>query len=74
MPYHIKKGSILGNAVPTDGAEYYTGENVWSNDYSKRKIYSSQAEAEAQKATTVTTSIGYTYQPQWWKNATIVSE
>ena len=42
MPYHIKKGSILGSAVPTDGAEYYAGDNHWTNDYSKRKIYESK--------------------------------
>ena len=74
MPYHIKKGSVLGSAVPTDGTEYYAGDNVWSNDYSKRKIYSNQADADAQKNTTVTTDQGITYQPQWWKNATVVSE
>ena len=39
MPYHIKKGSILGSAVPTDGQEYYVGDNHWTNDYSQRKIY-----------------------------------
>ena len=39
MPYHIKKGSVLGSAVPTDGQEYYAGDNHWTNDYSKRKIY-----------------------------------
>ena len=74
MPYHIKKGSILGNAVPTDGTEYYTGDNVWSNDYSKRKIYSTKSAADAQKNTTITTDQGFTYQPLWWKNATVVSE
>ncbi len=73
MPYHIKKGSILGSAVPNDGTEYYAGDNIWTNEYSKRKIYSTQEEADTQKATTFT-SMGYTYQPQWWKNATVVSE
>ena len=74
MPYHIKKGSILGSAVPTDGTEYYIGDDSWSNDYSKRKIYSNQADADAQKATTYTTPQGITYQPKWWANATVVSE
>ena len=31
MPYHIKKTSILGSAVPTDGVEYYAGDNKWTN-------------------------------------------
>ena len=74
MPYHIKKTSILGSAVPDGGVEYYTGENAWSNEYDKRKIYSTEAAANAQKNTTITTSLGITYQPQWWKNATVVSE
>ena len=74
MPWHIKKESILGSSIPTDGVEYYTGNNIWSNDYSKRKIYSSQTDADAQKASTVTTPQGYTYQPKWWANATVVSE
>ena len=77
MPYHIKKGSALGSAVPTDGAEYYAGDNHWTNDYSKRLIYENETDANAQKATTVTRTIGgksYTYQPDWWKNSTIVEE
>ena len=74
MPWHIKKESILGSAIPTGGVEYYTGDNAWSNDYSKRKVYSNQADADAQKNTTVTTSLGITYQPKWWANATVVSE
>ena len=60
MPYHIKKGSILGSAVPTDGAEYYAGDNHWTNDYSKRKIYESKSDADAQKGATITT-VSYTH-------------
>ena len=74
MPYHIKKTSILGSAVPDGGVEYYTGENAWSNDYSKRKVYSTESAANAQKNTTITTDLGITYQPKWWANATVVSE
>tara|TARA_B100001057_G_scaffold419765_1_gene439733 strand:- start:512 stop:745 length:234 start_codon:yes stop_codon:yes gene_type:complete len=77
MPYHIKKGSVLGSAVPTDGAEYYSGDNHWTNNYENRKVYVNEADAIAQKATTVTRTIGgqsYTYQPDWWKNCTIVTE
>ena len=77
MPWHIKKTSILGNAVPTDGIEYYAGDNHWTNEYDKRKVYSNEEDATTQKNTTITNVIGdktITYQPQWWKNATVVSE
>ena len=77
MPWHIKKSSILGNAVPADGTEYYAGDNHWSNEYDKRKVYSNEADATAHKNTTVTRTLGdktITYQPKWWANATVVSE
>ena len=77
MPYHIKKTSVLGNAVPTSGAEYYAGDNKWTNVYENRKVYVNESDANAQKATTETRTIGdktYTYQPAWWKNAIVVSE
>ena len=77
MPWHIKKGSILGSAVPTGGQEYFAGDNHWTNDYDKRKVYSTEAAATAQKNTTVTRTLGdktFTYQPKWWANATVVSE
>ena len=77
MPYHIKKSSLLGSAVPTDGNEYYAGDNHWTNEYDKRKIYENEADANNQKASTETRITGgktYTYQPTWWKNAVVVSE
>tara|TARA_B100001996_G_scaffold329872_1_gene277770 strand:+ start:234 stop:467 length:234 start_codon:yes stop_codon:yes gene_type:complete len=77
MPWHIKKGSILGSAVPTGGQEYFAGDNHWTNDYDKRKVYSTEAAATAQKNTTVTRTLGdktFTYQPKWWADATVVSE
>ena len=77
MPYHIKKESVLGSAVPTGGIEYYAGENSWTNEYDKRMVFENEADANAQKATTVTRTIGgksYTYQPDWWKNSTVVEE
>ena len=74
MPYHIKKTSILGSAVPTDGGEYYAGNNSWTNIYEDRKVYANQADADAKKATTITTNFGITYQPSWWKNSTVVEE
>lgn len=77
MPYHIKKSSLLGSAIPTDGNEYYAGDNHWTNEYDKRKIYENEADANNQKASTETRITGgktYTYQPSWWKNAVVVSE
>ena len=77
MPYHIQKVSVLGNAVPTEGKTYYAGENSWTNEYDKRMVYENEADANAQKSTTVTENIGgksYTYQPGWWKNCIVVSE
>ena len=77
MPYHIKKTSVLGNAVPVGGAEYYAGDNTWTNVYENRKVYANESDANTQKATTETRTIGdktYTYQPAWWKNAIVVSE
>ena len=43
----------------------------------ERKIYSNKADADAQAATTVTYTLGdktITYQPDWWKNSTVVTE
>ena len=74
MPYHIKKTSKLGSGVPTNGNEYYAGDNHWTNEYSKRKIYTNKSDADAQKTFTVTTDLGITYQPNWWKNSTVVEE
>ena len=77
MPYHIKKGSILGSAVPTDGQEYYVGDNHWTNDYSQRKIYENKSDADAVKASTITRTIvdkSYTYTPGLFKNSTVVEE
>tara|TARA_B100001093_G_scaffold517341_1_gene598606 strand:- start:506 stop:730 length:225 start_codon:yes stop_codon:yes gene_type:complete len=74
MPYHIKKTSILGSAIQTDGSEYYAGDNHWTNVYENRKVYTNEADANAQKNTTITTNQGITYQPKWWANATVVSE
>tara|TARA_B100000282_G_scaffold41525_1_gene25889 strand:+ start:151 stop:384 length:234 start_codon:yes stop_codon:yes gene_type:complete len=77
MPYHIKKGSVLGSAVPTGGEEYYAGDNVWTNDYSQRKIYENKSDADAQKGATITRTVGgqsYSYIPNWFKNSIIVEE
>jgi len=69
MPYHIKKSSLLGSAIPTDGNEYYAGDNHWTNIYENRKVYVNEA-----TETRITGGKTYTYQPTWWKNAVVVSE
>ena len=77
MPYHIKKTSILGSAIPTDGNEYYAGDNHWTSDYDSRKIYENEADANVVKNTKETRVLGnrtISYQPAWWKNAVVVSE
>ena len=77
MPYHIKKQSKLGSAIPTDGNEYYAGDNHWTNEYDKRKIYENEADANVVKNTKETRVLGnrtISYQPAWWKNAVVVSE
>tara|TARA_R100001129_G_scaffold181571_1_gene161059 strand:- start:69 stop:302 length:234 start_codon:yes stop_codon:yes gene_type:complete len=77
MPYHIKKTSLLGSAIPTDGNEYYAGDNHWTNEYDKRKIYENEADANVVKNTKETRVLGnrtISYQPSWWKNAVVVSE
>ena len=77
MPYHIKTTSALGSAIPTDGVEYYSGDNHWTNEYDKRKIYENEADANVVKNTKETRVLGnrtISYQPAWWKNAVVVSE
>ena len=77
MPYHIKKTSLLGSAIPTDGNEYYAGDNHLTNEYDKRKIYENEADANVVKNTKETRVLGnrtISYQPSWWKNAVVVSE
>ena len=77
MPYHIKNTSLLVSAIPTDGNEYYAGDNHWTNEYDKRKIYENEADANVVKNTKETRVLGnrtISYQPSWWKNAVVVSE
>ena len=77
MPYHIKKGSSLGSAVPTDGSEYYAGDNHWTNVYENRKVYTNKADADAIKETVITKTLGgttYSYTPTWFLTSTVVEE
>ena len=69
MPYHVKTPSKI-NA----GDVYWKGDNSWTNDYAGRKQFSSKSDADAVKATTVTSPQGITYQPKWFADATVVTE
>ena len=69
MPYHIKTPGKL-----EVGDVYYTGGNKWTSTYADRKQYSNKSDADAKAATTITTSLGITYQPDWGKNSTVVTE
>ena len=51
MPFHIKTPSILN---PSVGDVYYKGDNAWTDLYDDRKVYENEADANADKATTVT--------------------
>ncbi len=42
MVWHIKKTSIMSSA----GTVYYKGNNCWTEDFSKRATYTSQAKAK----------------------------
>ena len=46
MPFHIKKNSVLVNSKTV----YYTGDTKWSESYSERKSYISEAAAKSQIA------------------------
>ena len=43
MVWHIKKTSILGSDTV-----YYKGNNCWTEDFSERATYTSQAKAKAE--------------------------
>ena len=71
MPYHIKTSSVLN---PTIGDVYWKGDNTWTETYADREVFAEKAPADTLAATTVTTSLGITYQPKWWANSTVVTE
>ena len=58
---------------PTIGYVHYKGDNAWSETYADRKVYTNESDANAVKATTVTTN-GVTYAPKHFSNSTVVSE
>ena len=72
MPYHVKSVGALGA-----GDIFYKEGNQWTGTYADRKQYSSKSDADAVAATTVTKVTGgktYTYQPDVYKNSTVVTE
>ena len=72
MPYHIKKTSLVSHwNVGSD--MYYSGNNHWSDDYTKRKVYESKALAEQDQSYRYTKN-GNTFHPGFWKNSTIITE
>ena len=68
MPYHVKTPGQL-----EVGDVYWKGENTWTETYADRKQFANISDANAVKATTVTSN-GVTYQPKWCANSTVVTE
>ena len=78
MPYHVKSVGALGT-----GDIYYKGGDTWTQVYADRKQYSAKSDADSLAATSVTRTIkntsgtivsSYTYQPDAYKNSTVVTE
>ena len=68
MPYHVKTPKALGT-----GDVYWKENNTWTETYADRKQYANISDANAVKATTVTSN-GITYAPKWFANSTVVTE
>ena len=72
MPFHVKSTGVMGT-----GDIYYEGGDSWTQVYANRKQCSSSSDATAVKNTQVTRTLGpksYTYQPDIYKNSTVVTE
>jgi|TARA_B100001564_G_scaffold188325_1_gene158113 hypothetical protein len=61
MAYHIKKPSLINSSINV----YYTGNRRWTDDFSERKVYSSDPSGD------MTNSDG---KNGGWTGATVVSE
>jgi|TARA_X000000368_G_scaffold409518_1_gene391564 hypothetical protein len=68
MPYHVKTPKAIGT-----GDVYWKENNTWTETYADRKQYANISDANAVKATTVTSN-GITYAPKWFANSTVVTE
>ena len=78
MPYHVKSVGAMGT-----GDIYYKGGDTWTQTYADRKQYSAKADADAVAATSDTRVLrntsgtivsSYTYQPEIYKNSTVITE
>ena len=78
MPYHVKSTGAMGT-----GTVYYEGGDTWTQVYANRKQYSAKADADAVAATSDTRVMrntsgtivsSYTYQPEIYKNSTVITE
>ena len=72
MPFHVKSTGVMGT-----GDIYYEGGDSWTQVYANRKQFSSSSDATAVMNTQVTRTLGpksYTYQPDIYKNSTVVTE
>ena len=61
MAYHIKKPSLINSSINV----YYTGNRRWTDNFSERKVYSSDPSSD------MTNSDG---KNGGWTGATVVSE
>ena len=68
MPFHVKTPGAL-----EVGDVYWKGNDSWTKTYADRTQFANKADADAIAATTVTKN-GYTNQPSWFKNSTVVTE
>ena len=71
MPFHIKRPGEI-----TTGDVYYKGDgNQWTGTYADRKVYSAEADADAQVANPIIFVNGFpSKQNGGFANATVVTE
>ena len=78
MPYPVKSTGAMGT-----GNVYYKGGDTWTQVYANRKQFANISDANAVKATSETRTMktpsgtivsSYTYQPDIYKNSTVVTE
>ena len=71
MPFHIKRPGEI-----TTGDVYYKGDgNQWTGTYADRKVYSAEADADAQVANPTIFVNGFPAKKNGgFANATVVSE
>tara|TARA_R100000315_G_C5214718_1_gene128029 strand:+ start:776 stop:988 length:213 start_codon:yes stop_codon:yes gene_type:complete len=70
MAYHLKTPSVMGSSI---GDVYYKGGDTWTENYSERKVFSTESAAITAKNTTVTFN-GHSWTPKHFANSTVISE